>query len=215
MIRILIADDHQIMRQGLKALLDKEPNMEVVAEAENGRQAVQLARQLSPGVVLMDVAMPDLNGIEATKQILQEAPEVRVIALSMHKDKTFVSRMLQAGAKGYLLKDAAFEEIARAVKEVVTGRIYLGRYITDMVIEDYARKITRFNAEQDDLLTSREREVLQLIAEGKTTKEIAVRLNVSVKTVETHRRQIMDKLNLHSIAELTKYAVRTGIASLE
>jgi DNA-binding NarL/FixJ family response regulator len=215
MIRILIADDHRIMRQGLRSLLEKQPNMEVVAEAENGRGAVQLVRQLSPGVVLMDVAMPDLNGIEATKQILQEAPEVRVIALSMHKDRTFVSRMLQAGAKGYLLKDTAFEEIARAVNEVMAGRIFLDPPIAEMVIEDYARKMKRFDAEEANLLTPREREVLQLIAEGRTTKQIAGRLNVSVKTIETHRRQIMDKLNLHSIAELTKYAVRKGITSPE
>ncbi len=210
-IGVLLADDHRIIRQGLRSLLEKQPDMEVVAEAENGRTAVQLARRLSPDVVVMDIAMPDLNGIEATQQIIAEAPGVKIVALSMHSDKRFVARMLKAGASGYLLKDCAFEELARAIRTVAVNQIYLSPGIAGVVVEDFVRHVS----ETDSSLTPREREVLQLLAEGSSTKEIAARLQVSVKTVETHRRHIMEKLDIHTIAELTKYAIRQGLTSLE
>jgi two-component system response regulator NreC len=210
-IRVLLADDHKIVRQGLRSLLEKQHGMEVIAEAEDGRTAVQLARKLSPDVVVMDIAMPDLNGIGATRQIIAEAPGVKVVALSMHSDKRFVTRMLRAGASGYLLKDCAFEELARAISAVVANQIYLSLGIAGVVVEDYVRHVP----ETGPSLTPRECEVLQLLAEGSSTKEIAARLHVSVKTVETHRRHIMEKLDIHTIAELTKYAIREGLTSPE
>ena len=213
-IRILLADDHQILRQGLRTLLEKQPDIEVVAEAEEGRKAVQLARELSPDVVIMDIAMPDLNGIEATRQIITEIPGVKVVALSMHSDRRFVARMLKAGASGYLLKDCAFEELVRAVRTVAVGRIYLSPGIVDVVIEDYLRRLQE-NDFPFSLLTPREREVFQLLAEGKTKRQIASRLHVSVRTVDSHRQHIMSKLGIRSVAELTKYAIRAGLTSLE
>jgi len=213
-LRILLVDDHQIVRQGLRTLLDKEPDMEVAAEAEDGRAAVRLAREVSPQVVIMDVAMPDLNGIEATRQIVAESPGIKVIALSMHADRRFVSNMLKAGASGYLLKDSAFEELARAIRTVVADKVYLSPEVSDIVVKDYV-KGPQEEASAYSLLTPREREVLQLLAEGKSTREIADRLHVSVKTVETHRQQLMAKLELRSVAELTKYAIREGLSSLD
>lgn len=214
-IRILLADDHKIIRDGLRNLVEKEPDMEVAGEAENGRRTVGLARKLGPDVVIMDVTMPDLNGIEATRQIRGECPNVKVIALSMHSDKRFVLGMLEAGASGYLLKDCAFEELSRAIRSVAGNQTYLSPGITDVVIQDYLIKSSTLKTPTEPILTAREREVLQLIAEGKSTKETADILHVSIKTVETHRRQIMDKLDLHSIAALTKYALREGLTSLE
>jgi DNA-binding NarL/FixJ family response regulator len=214
-IKILIADDHKIVRDGLRSLLEKHDDMEVVAEAENGRTAVELARKLSTDVVVMDISMPDLNGIEATRQIISARPEVKVIALSMHSDRRFVIGMFQAGASGYLLKDCAFEELASAILAVTANQKYLSPLAAGVMIEDY---LQRFPSEDDSVssvLTSREREVLQLLAEGWSTKKIASHLHVSVKTVETHRRRIMAKLKVHSIAELTKYAIREGLTSLE
>jgi DNA-binding NarL/FixJ family response regulator len=213
-LKILLVDDHQIVRQGLRTLLEKEPDMEVAAEAEDGRAAVRLAREVSPQVVIMDVAMPDLNGIEATRQIVAECPGVKVIALSMHADRRFVSNMLKAGASGYLLKDSAFEELARAIRAVAADKVYLSPEVSDIVIRDYV-KGPQEEVSVYSLLTPREREVLQLLAEGKATREIADRLHVSVKTVETHRQQIMTKLELRSVAELTKYAIREGLSSLD
>ena len=212
-IRILLADDHKIVRQGLRTLLEQEPDMEVVAEAEDGRIAVRLARELAPQVVIMDVGMPDLNGIEATRQVLADTPGLKVIALSMHSDRRFVVNMLKAGASGYLLKDSAFEELAAAIRVVMLNKTYLSPGVSDIVIKDYVQG-PREDSSVFSVLTPREREVLQLMAEGKSTKQIADRLHVSIKTIETHRQQIMTKLGIHSVAELTKYAVREGLSSL-
>ncbi len=214
-IRILLADDHKITRQGLRSLLDKEFDMEVVAEAEQGRTAVRLVRELSPQVVIMDVTMPDLNGVEAARQIVSEFPDVKIIALSMHSDSLFVTEMLRSGASGYLLKDCAFEELARAIRTVVAGKTYLSPSISGVVVDDYLHRLSKADFSGLEVLTDREREVLQLLAEGKSTKQIALKLHISVKTVETHRRQIMNKLDIYTVAELTKYAIRKGLTSLE
>jgi len=214
--RILLADDHKIVCEGLRNLLEKQPNMEVVGEAADGRTAVAMAKQLLPDVVIMDIAMPGLNGIEAARQIVQESRNVKVITLSMHSDKRFVAEMLKAGASGYLLKDSAFEELTAAVKTVLSGKVYLSPNVAGVVVDEYVRrKPPHDSAGGFSILTSKEREVLQLLAEGRSTKEIAVRLKVSVKTIETHRQHIMDKLDIHSVAELTKYAIREGMTSLE
>ncbi len=210
-----MADDHKITRQGLRSLIDENSDMEVVAEAENGRDAVELARSLSPDVVIMDVSMPDLNGVEATRQIIQDNPGVRVIALSMHSDTLFVSEMLKSGASGYLLKDCAFEELEQAVRTIIQGKAYLSPSISGVVVEDYLHRLSKAQMSTSEVLTDREREVLQLIAEGRSTKQIALKLHISAKTVETHRRQIMNKLDLHTVAELTKYAIRKGLTALE
>lgn len=214
-IRVLIADDHTIMRAGLRSLLEKEDQIEVVAEAENGRKAVQLAITHKPDVVVMDVSMPDLNGIEATSQVLESLPEAKVIALSMHSDKRFVMGMLRAGAFGYLLKDCASQELANAIVSVASNKKYLSPDIAGVVIEDSLYGGQQEGETVSSMLSAREREVLQLIAEGWSTKQIAAHLYVSVKTVETHRRQIMKKLDLHNIADLTKYAIREGLTSVE
>ena len=214
-VRILLADDHKIVRDGLRSLLETQQGMEVVGEAENGRLALELARQKKPDVVIMDVSMPDLNGIEATRQMLVVQPRVRVIALSMHSDRRLVAGMLQAGASGFLLKDCAFDELARAIHAVMSNQPYLSSRIAGTVIQDYVRRMTPSEFPTADALTVREREILQLLAEGWSTKHISSHLHVSVKTVETHRRRIMAKLRLRSIAELTKYAIREGLTSLE
>ena len=213
--RILLADDHKIIRDGLRSLLEKETDMVVAAEAENGRKALQLTRKINPDVVIMDVSMPDLNGIDATRQVLEEQPGVKVVALSMHSEKQFVEGMLRAGVAGYLLKDTAFEELVKAIRVVCAGKKYLSPDITDIVLQDYLHPAAAIDDQPAVLLTTREREVLQLIAEGRTTREAADKLHISVKTVETHRKNIMEKLGLRTVAELTKYAVREGITSLE
>lgn len=215
MIKILLADDHKIIRDGLRSLIDNQSGMEVAAEAENGRNAVKLARKLKPDLIIMDISMPDLNGIEATRQIISESPAVKVIALSMHIDKRFVVEMFNAGVSGYLLKDCAFEELSDAIRSVASNQTYLSPKVTGEVIKDYVQQYTTKNTPAAAALSPREREVLQLIAEGRNTKEIAGRLNVSVKTIETHRRKIMERLNVRSIAELTKFAIREGLTSLE
>jgi len=212
--RILIADDHQIMRQGLRALLEAQPGLSVVGEAENGRKAVQLVREARPDVVIMDVMMPDMNGMEATRRIKSMHPEVQIVALSIHSDRRFVLQMFKAGATGYLLKDCAFEELTRAIRTVTDGQAYLSPAIAGVVVGEFLRNLTTDAQGGLPSLSPREREVLQMMAEGKTTKEIASALAVSVKTVETHRRQIMGKLGINSIAELTKYAIREGLTSL-
>jgi DNA-binding NarL/FixJ family response regulator len=214
-IRVLLADDHKIIRQGLRSLLEKQQDMEVVAEAEDGRSAVRLAAEMAPDVVIMDVTMPDLNGIEATRQILSKSPDIKVVALSMHSDASFITEMLKSGAAGYLLKDCAFEELANAIRTVLGNQTYLSPAISGVVLEDYVHRLSKTGFSSPDALSDREREVLQLMAEGYSTKKIAQKLHISVKTVETHRRQMMSKLDIHTIAELTKYAIRRGLTSLE
>ena len=214
-IRILLADDHRIMRQGLRTLLEKQTDIEVVGEAEDGPTAVQLVRELSPDVIVMDIGMPGLNGIEATHRIIAEVPGVKVIALSMHSDRRFVAEMFKAGASGYLPKDCAFEELARAIRAVVAGGKYLSPEIAGVVVKNYVRHLTETDRSAPPSLTSREREVLQLLAEGKSTRQVASCLHVCESTVATHRQHIMEKLDIHSIAGLTKYAVRAGLTSLE
>lgn len=214
-VRIILADDHKIMREGLRALLAKQKEIEVIAEADSGRGVIELCSQLHPDVVVIDISMPDLNGIDAARQITRDAPDIKVIALSMHSDKKYVKEMLAAGASGYLLKDAAFEELGMAIATVLKNKTYLSPQITDTVVKDYVNENVPQNSIASTALSSREREVLQLIAEGKSTRDIAAKLYVSVKTVETHRKQIMDKLGLNSIAELTKYAIREGLTSVE
>jgi two-component system response regulator NreC len=214
-IRIIIADDHQIVRQGLKTLLEKEPDMQVVAEAEDGRRTLSLVRELHPHIVILDVEMPDLNGIEAAGQIHTEFPHVKVIALSMYSDRRFVINMLKAGANGYLLKDCAFEELTQAIRLAMADRIYLSPGVADVVIKDYVNHTASPSPSVFSVLTAREREVLQLLSEGKRTIQIAELLHISIKTVETHRQQIMHKLGIKSVAELTKYAIREGLTSLE
>ncbi len=213
-IRILIADDHRLMREGLRAMLTKEAGWEVAGEAGDGRTAVQLAQTLRPDVVIMDITMPGLNGIEATRQLVATGRTVKIIALSMHADRRYAAEGLRAGASGYLLKDSAFDELARAIEVVMARGAYLSPAITDMVVRDYVAKAGVEDEAAFSVLTPREREVLQLMAEGESTKGIAARLAVSVKTVESYRQQIMEKLDLHSVAELTKYAIREGLTSL-
>ena len=219
MIKILLADDHRIVRQGVRQLLAAEPDMEVVAEADNGRDTLRLVQKVSPHVVIMDISMPDLNGIDATRQILNDNPGVKVIALSMHSDGLFVFNMIRAGAAGYLLKDCALEELVKAIRAVMAKKTYLSPGISDVLVQDmmggWAARTDSGTTSAFAILTGREREVLQLMAEGKSTAQIADALNVSVKTVETHRKQIMNKSGVHSVAGLTKYAIREGLTSLE
>lgn len=208
---VLLADDHAILRVGVRALLEREGDLRVIGEAGDGRTAVQLARELQPDVVVMDIGMPELNGIEATRQISQELG-CAVVALSMHGDRQFVSSMIRAGAVGYVLKEAAAVELVTAVRAAALGQRYLSAAVNDLVLDDYAR---RLDEGDEAVLSPREQEVLQLLAEGNSTRAIAERLHLSVKTVETHRSNLMGKLDLHSVAELTKYAIRRGYTSLE
>ena len=212
-IRVLIADDHQIVRESLRALLEKEPGFIVVGEAGEGRTALRLARELVPDVIIMDVAMPDLNGIEATRQVVGEFPEIKVIALSMHNDRRFVLNMLKSGARGYLLKDCASQHLIKAIRLVTANKTYISHEIADLVVKDYLATTGPVEGSSAELLTVREREVLQLIVEGKTNNKIAETLKVSIKTVESHRHTIMLKLDIKSIAELTKFAIREGLTS--
>jgi DNA-binding NarL/FixJ family response regulator len=214
MINILIVDDHKIVREGLRTLIEKNKEMEVVAEASDGHAAIKLATELRPHLVIMDISMPGLNGIEASRKILAAHPKMKVIALSMHDNEQFVIESLKAGASGYLLKDCAFQELTHAINEVIEGRTYLCSKVNDYIIKNYVANASRVETSAFLVLTAREREVLQMMAEGHSTKVIASELAVSVKTIETHRQQIMDKLDIHSVAELTKYAIKTGITSL-
>jgi DNA-binding NarL/FixJ family response regulator len=214
-VRIVIADDHKLMREGLASLLRQERDIEVVAQANNGREAVQLCEKHRPDVVVMDVSMPDLNGIDATRQILDRAHRTRVIALSMHNDRQFVAEMFRAGARGYLLKDSAFEELASAIRTVANNETYIAPKIRGFSREECLGPDEKPRPLTSARLSEREREVLQLIAEGKTTKEIAANLFLSAKTVETHRQHLMDKLEIHSVAELTKFAIRAGLTTLD
>ena len=216
-IRILLADDHRILREGLRSLLSQQLDITVVGEASDGDSVVSLARQLRPDLVIMDVVMPGVDGIAATRQIRAECPETKVIALSMHSDRRFVSEMVRAGAMGYLVKDSAFEELNQAVRTVMANRPYLSAVITGTLVEDFVRQTSA--AERPPVsplhrLTGREQEVLRLLADGKRVKEIAHHLNISAKTVESHRQNIMDKLEIHSTIELTRYALREGLTSI-
>ncbi|HTY08223.1 MAG TPA: response regulator transcription factor [Candidatus Edwardsbacteria bacterium] len=213
-LKVMVVDDHRIVREGLVTLLERLPGIKVVAQAETGTEAVKLARELAPDVIIMDISLPDLNGVEATRRILARPCRTKVIALSMHADRRFVIESLKAGASAYLLKDAAFDELSRAIDAVVNGGTYLSSKISDLLIKEYNRKKDGSDPTAYSLLTSRERQVLQLLAEGNSTKQIAGSLGVSIKTIETFRQQIMNKLNLHSVAELTKYAIREGITTL-
>lgn len=210
-IKILLADDHKIVFDSLKSLLDRQPDMEVVGGAENGRVAVEQVHELKPDVVIMDVTMPNLNGIEATRQITGQYPEIKVVALSMHADKQFVTGILSAGASGYLTKNCSFDELVKAVRLVAENKKYLCPDVTGIVIEESLSGASDKGSSAADLLTSREREILQLLAEGKTIKQIAEQLFLSIKTIYTHRDQIMKKLHVENMAELTKLALRDGL----
>jgi two-component system response regulator NreC len=213
-LRILLADDHIVMRTGLRALLERQPNLEVVGESENGRETVALAASLRPDVVVMDVGMPVLNGIEATQMIVTQCPTIAVVILSMHADESYVMRALKAGARGYLLKDSAAADLIGAIQAISQGKSFFSPKVSRILAEDYVRVLKQKGAvDTYDLLTSREREILQLLAEGKANKEVATALNISPYTVETHRSHILQKLNLHNSAELVLYAVRKGIIS--
>lgn len=214
-IKVILVDDHHIVREGLRSLIENQADMNVVGEAENGRVAVQLVNEIHPDVVVMDVGMPELNGIDATRQILTENPTIKVIGLSMHADRRYIMEMLKVGASGYLLKDCAFEELVVAVRTVKSNQIFLSPKIENLILKDYVYRLKKGDHSAYSILTVREREVLQLIAEGKTTKQIADTLKISSKTVETYRQQMMEKLDIFSIADLTKYAIREGLVSLE
>jgi len=214
-IRILLVDDHQMMRDGLRSILDLEDALDVVGEAGNGYEAIELAEKLRPDVVVMDIGMKDLNGIEATRQIKAELPEAQVIALSTYSDESYVLGMLDAGASGYVLKDAAVAEMCRAIHAVAAGQHFLSPEIAGSVVTSHLRGPSQDRASAASILAPRERQILQLLAEGHTSSEIARRLHIATTTVDSHRRNIMKKLDLHSVAELTKYAIREGLTSLE
>lgn len=208
-IRVLLADDHAILRKGIKMLLDSQPDMEVVGEAKTGREAITEARRLKPDIVVMDVSMPELNGIEGTRQICEELTHTKVVALSMHKDSVYVREILRAGARGYLLKDSEDDDLIRAIRAVSRGEAFLSPAISDAVLTDYRKHVSN----PVDLLTGREREILTMIADGKTNKEIASNLNLSVYTVESHRGSVMEKLNLHNTGDIVRFALRNGLIS--
>ncbi len=206
-IKVLLADDHTIVRQGLKLILSAQPDFEVIGEAANGREAAELAEKLRPDIVLMDVAMPELNGIEATRRMVAANSRIKVLVLSMHKEAVYVREVLKAGARGYILKDAIDTELLNAIRSVARGDGYISPAVSGALLSDYRQNLT----DPIDALTGREREVLQLIAEGKTNKEVATKLNLSVYTVDSHRGKIMEKLNLHSTGELVRFAMKRGL----
>ena len=215
-ITLFIVDDHEIVREGLRSLIDANiPNCQVVGEANDGREGLRLIRQTLPDIVIMDIAMPDLNGVDATRQILKFVPDCKVIALSMHGSIEFVTQMLSAGARGYIKKDESFSELAAAIESVRSGQVFLGKGVADILVDDYKRLQVDSEELQSYQLTPRERQVLQLVAEGNRTRDIAEQLSLSTKTVESHRSRIMRKLGMDTIADLTKYAIRAGITSLD
>ncbi len=213
-IRILLADDHEIMREGLCALLRKDSDMEVLGQANDGRIAVEMARKLSPDVVIMDVGMPNLNGIDATRQMRSEHPGIKVMALSTHSGRSMVAKMLKAGAAGYMLKESAFTELLNGIRAICSNQTYLCPQVSKVVLNDYVNMLSDPNRSSGEHLTPREREVLQLVAEGMTTKEISLHLHIEIKTVDAHRGHIMDKLKIHNVAGLTKYAIRESLTFL-
>ena len=213
-IRVLLADDHTLMRRGLRLIVEQQPDLVVVGEAEDGRQAVALSASVKPDVAVLDIGMPNLNGIEAAKQLTDGDSGAAVVILSMHADETYILRALKAGARGYLLKDSAESDLVRAIRSVAEGKSFFSPAVSKVMLEDYVKKLQRTGSEDSyDLLTPREREILQLVAEGKSNKEVANLLRLSVYTVETHRANIMEKLKLKSVPELILYAVRKGIIS--
>jgi DNA-binding NarL/FixJ family response regulator len=212
-LKVIIADDHMIVRDGLRSLLERQPDMEVVAEAENGRIALTLVKELSPDVVIMDIGMRELNGIDATRQIVKMSPGVKVLALSMYSDKRFIKGMLKAGASGYMLKDSAFKELIDAIRVIVENKIYISPSVANIITEDYLKQSPESDGSTRSLLSSRELEVLQLLVEGMSTKQIASSLRLSIKTIESHRSRIMKKIDINNIADLTRYAIREGIIS--
>ena len=214
-VRLLIADDHKIFRQGIKKLLEEEPDLQVVGEAADGRDTVKKATELKPDIILMDIAMANLNGLEATKQIKKVLPESKIIMLTMHKNEEYVLQSFQAGASGYILKEGAVEELVSAIRSIHQDKSFLSPTVSKTLVDAYLRKMETGKTETPfDLLTDREREVLQLIAEGFTNREVAKQLFISVKTVEAHRAHIMQKLNIHDIAKLVKYAIQKGLVDL-
>jgi two-component system, NarL family, response regulator NreC len=214
-IRIVLADDHRIIRDGLCSLLEKHPNMEVIAEVENGKEAVEVTKQLKPDVTVLDISMPLMNGIEATRKILDHDPTVKVIGLSMHSDPDYIMGMLSAGASGYLLKECAFGELAQAINAVIQNKSYLSPSVTSTVIKSFRENRSKEDSDDTTKLSGREREILQLIAEGHSSKEIGSELNLSTKTINSHRQNIMDKVNCHDVVQLTKYAIRSGITTAD
>ena len=217
-VKVILTDDHQMFREGLRSLMERQTDIEIIAEAADGRATIKLLQDLLPDVIIMDVSMPGLNGIEATRQIKAEFTDVKVIALSMHSSRRYVAGMLKAGASGYLLKDCAVSELCEAIRIVAAGQVYLNPRIGTLVVNDYLQCLSETPATEpadSSVLSAREREVLQLLTEGKRTKEIASILYVSIKTVERHRQNITGKLNINSIAELTKYAIQEGLTSVE
>ncbi|MFA5251901.1 MAG: response regulator transcription factor [Phycisphaerae bacterium] len=214
-IKIILADDHAMLRHGLSKSLQNEKDMEVIAQAKDGRTTVELAKELSPNIIIMDIGMPDLNGIEATRQIVKENPKVKVIALSMHSSKNFIIEMFKAGASGYLLKDCEFDELVNAIRLVVSNKKYISPAISDVVVDNYMHQPANVKDSAFSILSQREREVLQLLTEGKATKQIGKRLHISAKTVEVHRLNLMNKLKIDNIAQLTKYAVQEGLTRPE
>lgn len=214
-IRVLLADDHTIVREGLRWIIERDEIIRVVGEANNGREAVELARECNPDVVVMDVAMPELNGMEATRQLLSDNPRLRIIALSAFTDRRYVLGMLDAGCRGFIPKADAGDELLRAIRAVAAGKVYLAAEVADTVVGGYTQQPVQPATSAGDLLGAREREVLQLVAEGLNSGQIADRLDIATSTVDTHRRNIMKKLDLHSVAELTKYALREGLTNLD
>lgn len=214
-IKILLADDHKIMREGLRSLIEKDSRFEIIGQAEDGQMAVRLAQELTPDIVIMDIGMPDLNGIEATRRIKSMVPKTRVIALSMYYDKRFVSGMLEAGASGYLRKDCGLDELVTAIQAVVENGTYLSPQVAGVVVKDYVNHLPKRGRADFATLTDRQREILQSLSEGKNAKQIALAYKISIKTVETHIQNIKKKLDIHSTAELTKYAILKGLTFLE
>jgi two-component system response regulator NreC len=214
-IRIVLADDHAIVRQGLSRAIQQEDDMEVVGQAPNGRATIELVRELSPDILITDISMPELNGVEATRQVLRESPGMKVIALSMHSSRQFVIEMFKAGAMGYLLKDCDYDELVKAIHAVADGKTYVSPSIGDIIVDDLLGGKPTGTANAFSVLTPREREVLQLMAEGNTTRQIALQLYISPKTVEAHRLRVMNKLDIDNVAQLTKYAIQEGLTSPE